>query len=309
MGEHVVGAGPFGRGVAGRQGGVARWERRLADTAVADGEVQVRIWGARGSVACPGPETVRYGGNTACVEVRCGDRVLVLDGGTGIRGLGMALAEHEPAEIDVYLTHFHLDHVAGLPFFKAAYRPENRIRFHAARLNTEIGLRDILCRMMSPPLFPIPIDEFRAEVSFNEFDAGETLRPADGVRLETRLLNHPGGACGYRMVVGDRVIAYVTDTEHQPGRPDAAALTLMEGADIAIYDATYTDAEFETHPGWGHSTWSEGVRLADTAGVGTLVLFHHDPSHDDAAMDKIALDAAAARPGTLVAREGLVLLP
>jgi len=281
----------------------------LADTTVADGEVQVRIWGARGSVACPGPQTVRYGGNTACVEVRCGSRVLVFDGGTGIRGLGNALAAEEPGEIDVYLTHFHLDHVAGLPFFEAAYRAGNRVRFHAARLNAEIGLRDILCRMMSPPLFPIPIDEFRAEVSFNEFDAGDVLRPKDGSRLETRLLNHPGGACGYRLVVGERVIAYVTDTEHEPGRPDAAVLALMQDADVAIYDATYTDAEFETHRGWGHSTWSEGIRLADAAGVGTLVLFHHDPSHDDAAMDKIALDAATARPGTMVAREGLVLLP
>ena len=274
-------------------------------------DVELRVWGARGSVACPGPDTVRYGGNTPCIEVRMGGRLVILDGGTGVRPLGARLkAERasgaEPVEADVLLSHYHLDHVSGLPFFSAAFDPENTLRFWGARLDTPVSLRQILTKMMSPPLFPVPIDVFSADTSYDEFDCGDGFTLGGAVDVKTQALNHPGGACGYRLTDGRSVVAYVTDTEHEPGTDSAAALALMENADIAVYDAMYTDEEFETHR-WGHSTWREAVRLADLAGVKTLILFHHDPIHDDAAMDQIAVDAASARPGTLVAREGLTL--
>ena len=275
---------------------------------MADDEVLIRIWGARGSLPCPGPRTVRYGGNTACVEVRCGPHLVIFDGGTGIRDLGRALTEEAPVEADIFLTHFHLDHIAGLPFFASAYDARNRVHLHAARLDTALTLKTILGRMMSPPLFPVPIDEYRADVDFVDFAIGDRLEPRPGLVLETRPLRHPGGACGYRLGWAGRTIAYVTDTEHpQDGGLDPDVQALMAGADVAIYDATFTDDEYERHRGWGHSTWREGVRAADAAGVGTLVLFHHDPSHDDDAMDRIAADADAARPGTLVAQDGLIL--
>jgi phosphoribosyl 1,2-cyclic phosphodiesterase len=264
----------------------------------------VKVWGARGSVPCPGPRTVKYGGNTSCVEVRCAGHRIVLDGGTGIRELGAAMATEPPGSIDVLLTHFHLDHIVGLPFWSAAYVPENRIVFRAAKLEQSFGLRMILHKMMSPPLFPIPLDEFRAQVSFEEFPCGGSLELVPGVLVETRPLNHPGGACGYRITHGGRTMAYVTDTEHVPGQDDANVLDLMRGADLAFYDATYTEAELPAHTGWGHSTWQEAVRLAELAGVSTLVLFHHDPKHEDADLDRIEAAAAAVRPGTVMAREG-----
>lgn len=273
--------------------------RRLADDAMV-----VKVWGARGSVPCPGPRTVRYGGNTSCVEVRCGGRRIVLDGGTGIRELGHAMQTEPPGDIDVLLTHFHLDHIAGLPFWSCAYVPENRIAFRAAKLERAYGLREILHKMMSPPLFPIPLDEFRAQVRFEEFEAGSRLDLAPDVVVDTRPLNHPGGACGYRITHAGRSVAYVTDTEHVAGQDDRNVLDLMRDADVVFYDATYTEKELPAHVGWGHSTWEEGVRLADIAGVSTLVLFHHDPKHEDADLDRIADAAAKVRPGTVMAREG-----
>lgn len=284
-------------------GSDARREELLADEGIL-----IRIWGARGSIPCPGPKTARYGGDTACIEVRCGPHMLVFDGGTGIHGLGRELGMQTPVDIDVYLTHFHLDHVLGLPFFKPAYGPDNRVHLHAARLDSTLSLKTILARMMSPPLFPVPIDMYRADVDYLDFAVGDRLEPHPGLVLETRPLNHPGGACGYRLEWQGRSFAYVTDTEHpQDGSLDPNVQDLMRGADVAIYDATYTDEEYEVYRGWGHSTWSAGVRAAEAAGVGTLVLFHHDPSHDDEAMDRIAADADAARPGTLVAQDGMVI--
>lgn len=264
----------------------------------------VKVWGARGSVACPGPRTVKYGGNTSCVEVRCGGHRIVLDGGTGIRELGHEMMAEAPGAVDVLLTHFHLDHIIGLPFWAPAYTPGNSIVFRAARLQQTYGLREILHKMMSPPLFPIPLDEFRAEVRFEDFSCGAAFEPVPGVRVETRSLNHPGGACGYRISHAGRTVAYVTDTEHVPGQDDAHVLDLMRGADLAFYDATYTEEELPAHTGWGHSTWEEAVRLADIAEVSTLVLFHHDPKHEDADLDRIGEQADKRRPGTLVAREG-----
>jgi phosphoribosyl 1,2-cyclic phosphodiesterase len=264
----------------------------------------VKVWGARGSVPCPGPRTVKYGGNTSCVEIRCAGHRIVLDGGTGIRELGRAMSAEPPGAADVLLTHFHLDHIAGLPFWGPAYTPGNSIVFRAARLQQTFGLREILHKMMSPPLFPIPLDEFRADVRFEDFAAGTSFELATGIRVDTRALNHPGGACGYRISQGGRSVAYVTDTEHVPGQDDANVLDLMRDADLVFYDSTYTEQELPCHRGWGHSTWEEAVRLADIAAVQTLVLFHHDPKHEDSDLDRIGQQAAERRPGTVVAREG-----
>jgi phosphoribosyl 1,2-cyclic phosphodiesterase len=153
------------------------------------------------------------------------------------------------------------------------------------------------------------MDMLDAQVSFNDFRCGETLEPQPGVVLRTGPLNHPNGATGYRIEYGGKAVAYITDTEHRPGELDGNILRLVEDADIMIYDSTYTDEEYPQHVDWGHSTWQEGVRLADKGRVKTLVIFHHDPGHDDAFMDGVAAEAARRRPGTLVAKEGMVLRP
>ena len=272
-------------------------------------EFIVRFWGVRGSIACPGESHRRYGGNTSCLEVRCGEHLLVFDAGTGLRLLGEHLGGRVASSGDLFLTHTHLDHIVGLPFFGPLYCPETRFRLWAGHLQPDLTLHQAMSQFMMAPLFPVPPEIFAGKITFHDFSAGETLEPQPNVRLRTAALNHPNHATGYRIEFDDRSVCYVTDTEHVPGQPDENILGLIEGADILIYDSSFTDDEFPGYQNWGHSTWQEGVRLAERAGVKLLVIFHHDPTHDDAFMDQVARDAEEARPGTLVAREGMVLSP
>ncbi len=270
----------------------------------------VRFWGVRGSIAAPGPSTARYGGNTSSIEVRCGNRLLLLDAGTGIRYLGGGLLAEAPLEADIFFTHTHFDHVCGLPFFKPFFQPQNNFRLWAGHLGADLTLQRVLREFMMAPLFPVPPEVFRANLEYRDFTAGETLAPAPGVRVRTAALNHPDGATGYRIEYGGKSVCYVTDTEHVPGSPDRNVLGLIEGADIVIYDSMYTDEEYaKSYVGWGHSTWQEAVRLCRPAGVKKLVIFHHDPDHDDATLDAIGHEVAAEMPGAVMAREGLELKP
>lgn len=269
----------------------------------------VRFWGVRGSIAVPGPSTARYGGNTSCLEIRCGTELLIFDAGTGLRPLGNSLAPNGAVDADLFLTHTHFDHVNGLPFFVPMFIKGNRFRLWAGHLIPQYTLKYVLSEMMIAPLFPAPVEVFQADISYHDFNAGETLHPKRGVTLRTAALNHPNNATGYRVEYGGKSICYITDTEHYADRIDERVVDLVRGADLMIYDGTYTDQEYPRFKGWGHSTWQQGIAVANAADVKTYVIFHHDPSHDDAFMDKIQAEAEAARPGTLVAREGMTLSP
>ncbi|MFN3230622.1 MAG: MBL fold metallo-hydrolase [Alphaproteobacteria bacterium] len=267
--------------------------------------MHVKFWGVRGSIPCSGPETARYGGNSSCVEVRCGDRRLILDAGSGLRPLGDTIAG--PDRIDIFLSHCHYDHIIGFPFLQPLFRPDIECRIWAGHLENGQEIGAIIDGLMQPPLFPITLDVYRANIGFADFTAGETVSPSDEITIRTAPLNHPNGATGYRIEHAESAICYVTDTTHVPGVLDQNILGLIAGADLFIYDCTYTDDEFARHGGHGHSTWQEGVRLADAAGVETFVIFHHDPGHDDAFMDRVAQEASRLRPGTIVAQDGLEL--
>lgn len=273
-----------------------------------DGAFSVRFWGVRGSIACAGPETVRYGGNTSCIEMRCGPHRLIFDAGTGLRPLGNSF-DDGPVDADLFFSHTHWDHLVGLPFFRPAYQAENSFVVWSGHLPADGSIEKVLRQAMVPPLFPVPLDIFHARFTFRDFRAGETLEPRPGVRIRTAPLNHPNGATGYRVEHAGRAICYVTDTEHVPGEPDRNVLALIDGADIVVYDATYTDEELARYAGWGHSTWQEGVRLCQAAGAKRLVLFHHDPGRDDDMLEAIERKVDAALPGSLAAREGLTLTP
>ena len=273
-----------------------------------DSGISVGFWGVRGSIASPGPHTAGVGGNTSALEVRCGNTTLVLDAGTGIRALGDSLARRGVRELGLLFSHLHWDHIQGLPFFAPAWDPAARIEVvgAASTLAPELGFEGALALQMQPPHFPVRYGDLRARLDARPIERGDALRVGDA-SVSTCALNHPGGGVGYRIEHGGRSVVYATDHEHGTDL-DRALLELASGADVLVYDAMYTRSEHEQGKrGWGHSTWEAAIELADAAKVGLLVLFHHDPQRDDAAVAAIEAQARAARSATIAAREGLVL--
>ncbi|MBD2035811.1 MBL fold metallo-hydrolase [Phormidium sp. FACHB-592] len=275
-----------------------------------ENQFTVTFWGVRGSIASPGSSTVRYGGNTPCVEMRVGGERLIFDGGTGIRVLGQSLLSQMPLDAHMFFTHSHWDHIQGFPFFVPAFAKGNRFNIYGAIAPNGSTMEQRLNDQMLHPNFPVPLQIMGADLKFNDIEIGETVRINDVV-VENALLNHPGQAVGYRVNWRGHAAAYVTDTEHFPDRLDENVLSLAHQADLLIYDATYTDEEYHSEKsskvGWGHSTWQEAVKIAKAAHVKTLVIFHHDPLHSDDFLDQVGADVAAAFPNSLMAREGLVI--
>ncbi|MBD2020955.1 MBL fold metallo-hydrolase [Leptolyngbya sp. FACHB-36] len=274
----------------------------------------ITFWGVRGSIASPGPKTVRYGGNTPCVEMCMGGHRLIFDGGTGIRVLGQSLLSQLPTEGHIFFTHSHWDHIQGFPFFTPAFIQGNRFHIYGAIAPNGSTIEQRLNDQMLHPNFPVPLQIMGADLRFHDLAVGESVEIGDVV-VENALLNHPGQAIGYRVNWGGCSAAYVTDTEHLPNQLDENVLHLAREADVLIYDATYTDEEYHSEKsskvGWGHSTWQEAVKIAIAANVKTLVIFHHDPLHDDEFLNSVGEQVAEAFPNSFMAAEGrsIVLTP
>ncbi len=267
----------------------------------ASGKFEVCFWGVRGGIPCPGPSTMRYGGNTPCVEMRVGGHTLIFDAGTGIRPLGCVLDKRAPVQAHVFFSNTSLEHIAGIPFFTAAYNPKNSFCVWAGHLPPHAGVRNVLAGLMADPVFPVPIAILGAKIEFNDFRGGATIELAPGVCVRSAALNRSPAATGYRVEWGGKSACYVSGLIAGPDGDEAAAVSLIEGADLAIVNIA------DTPP--GAADWRDGARLCDIAGAKTYVIFHHHPDHDDAAMDRIADEAQALRPGTVVAREGMTLAP
>lgn len=280
----------------------------------------VTFWGTRGSIPTPGAATARYGGNTPCISVEAaGGHLVILDAGTGIRGLGTQLVERQNGAVkaEILLSHTHWDHIQGLPHFRPFFAPGNAVRIHGSRQGTT-SLEAILRQQMDPAVFPVPLDALSARLTVEEVEPGEFT--VGEFRVRAMKLRHPGTTLGFRLTpkAGGSSMAYVTDNELGPGGQYGTSATwrqefvkFLGGVDLLIHDAMYTPAELDTHRGWGHSSYEEAVALAHEAGAKRLVLFHHEPEHADAAMDELlALARKAARGRGLdvsAAQEGLHL--
>jgi phosphoribosyl 1,2-cyclic phosphodiesterase len=250
--------------------------------------LRIKVWGARGSVPSPGPETIRYGGNTSCVQVMLEDgTMLVLDAGTGIRNLGMALAR--PTELHILLSHLHLDHIQGLMFFAPAFKVRSKIVIWGPAA-PEASLRDRIARYISAPLTPVEVRELPCDVSFRE--APETEWEIGSARLRAASVSHRGPTLGYRITEGDVSLCYIPD--HEPGlgtRLEETEQEWISGFDLAarasllIHDCQYTDREYPEHTGWGHSSLSDSLTFARRVEAERVLLFHHDPLHSDDALD------------------------
>jgi phosphoribosyl 1,2-cyclic phosphodiesterase len=280
--------------------------------------VRLKFWGTRGSIGVPGGDTLRYGGNTTCVEVRADGEIILLDAGSGIRPLGRALQKEfgaKPIRLSMLVTHAHWDHIQGLPFFAPAYNKKNEICILGYN-GVDTSFSEILAEPMKAPFFPIAIRELSDTIDIKALK--EMTLSIGKVQVRARFVNHPGVCAGYRLLTSGGSIAFLPD--HEPydflhsarqnnmtpeqikktaADEEAGLIEFLHGSDILILDAQYTDDEYQRHIGWGHGSISSAVSLALEAEVHKLVLFHHDPNHDDAMVDKM-LESARA----LVAKSG-----
>ena len=295
---------------------------------------RIKLWGTRGSIAVPGPETLRYGGNTTCIELRADGELIVLDAGSGIRPLGVALKQEfqeRPINLSLLITHAHWDHIQGFPFFKPAYGPKNEIRilgFDGAGAT----FREIMTEPMRSPFFPISMRELSAETEITKLT--EMKFSLGKVDVHAAFVNHPGVCAGYRLFTSTGSVAFLPD--HEPYEfflhaargqsltseqakeiatiEHARLVQFLRGSEILVLDSQYRDKEYQTHIGWGHGSVSSAVSLALEAEVQTLLLFHHDPSHDDKTVDTMVeaarkLAAKSGKPLQVIgAQEGSELL-
>ena len=266
-------------------------------------DLKVRFLGVRGSIATPGPQ-MSAGGNTSCVEVTAGDTRIILDAGTGIRQLGNERMGGGPRHSTILLSHLHWDHVAGLQFFTPVYMPGHRVEI-ASGPNGVMSHDAAIRALFKAPFFPVDFDDLGGAVTTRELRANDRFEIGD-ITVTMAKLNHPDPVYGFRLEHGGQSIVYATDTEHF-SVVDPTLKKLAAGADILIYDAQYTPEEYPAKVGWGHSTWEAGADLARAAGVPQLVLFHHDPGRTDAQLELIERAARTALPGTVAAREGMIL--
>jgi len=271
--------------------------------------MRVKFWGVRGSTPTPQAENMRYGGNTSCVEVRVGEQLYIFDCGTGFRVLGQQLQDEFgekklPLSAHVFVSHFHWDHIQGIPFFRPLYdRADSQFIFHCSSRTR--SLKQVMDEQMASPYFPVNLSQMQAQQKFYDIDIGR-LNLEDGVQIQTSWLNHPQGCMGFRMETKDGVLVYATDNEPGDAAFDKSVRKLAEGADVLIYDAQYLPEEYaaEKH-GWGHSHWREAVNVVMESGAKELVLFHHDPDHTDVVIDKIVHDARNYYPKVRAAAEGM----
>jgi phosphoribosyl 1,2-cyclic phosphodiesterase len=240
--------------------------------------------------------------------MRVGGQHLIFDGGTGLRVLGDSLLSQMPVEAHLFFTHSHWDHIQGFPFFVPAFVQGNRFHIYGTVAPNGSTIEQRLNDQMLHPNFPVPLQIMGADLQFYNLRVRESVQMGE-VLVENAPLNHPGEAVGYRVNWRGYSVAYITDTEHFPDRLDENVLALAHNANVMIYDSTYTDEEYYAESsskiGWGHSTWQEAVKIAKAANVEKLVIFHHDPLHDDNFMDRVKADAARQFPNSVVAWEGL----
>jgi len=294
--------------------------------------IRIKFWGVRGSIPVPGESTVRYGGNTTCCEVRADGEIIVLDAGTGIRPLGLALQKEfdtKPINLTLLLTHAHWDHIHGLPFFVPAHETKNTITLYGPD-SAETGVREILEGQMAMPFFPVKLHDLPARIDIRKLPGGEFRIGNVGVR--SIIANHPGSCVGYRLFSGAASIAFLPDhepydflhsargktmdpaqTRQRAGQERQSLIEFLDGCDLLVLDTQYTDEEYKRRIGWGHGSLASAIALARDAHVRKLVLFHHDPTHDDGKIDNILREArelAAKSGGALeveAAREGAEL--
>lgn len=268
------------------------------------GKFDLRFWGVRGGIPTTNAQTLRFGGNTPCIEVRCGNHLIILDAGTGIRQFGLALDQSRPIHADLVFSVCRFDHACGLPFFTAAYNPTNDFKVWGGHSGPGGSIKQNLSDLMISPLFPVPLSSISGLKAWGDFIAGDTFKPREGIRVRTAPLNNPSGATGYRVEYGGKALGYVSNAGHLTDQPDEAVLELIEACDLVIYDSYFYDEEIADGALLGHSTWQEGLRLCKAAGAKRMAAFQHHPGHLDDELLQVQSALDGRLPGSFVAFEG-----
>lgn len=270
--------------------------------------MQIRFWGVRGTVPTPGPDTVKYGGNTACLDILTSNQqIIIIDAGTGIRMLGEVLSQENPRGIaaSILLSHTHWDHIQGLPFFTPLQSRRNRFKAVGQR-RANRRLEEILSRQFQEPYLPFAYRSLAAGLNVVEVGDGETIHIDDKISVKVAGLNHPGGCLGFRVEDGDTKLAYCTDTAWDEDNFGQNVVQFARGADLLIHDSFFADPkEAKTYSDWGHSSWLQATQLATIAEVDALSLFHYSPGSTDGDLEQMRDKARAVFPRTFLAREGL----
>jgi phosphoribosyl 1,2-cyclic phosphodiesterase len=274
--------------------------------------VKVKFWGVRGSIPVPGAKTLKYGGNTSCVELHCDEKTIILDCGSGIRALGLDIEERDfikkngKKELYIFFSHVHWDHIQGFPFFRPSFDPEFEINFYSS-LHSKVDIERALRGQMAEHYFPIRLSDMSARMNFKEIKSGEDVQ-IDKTVVKSVSLNHPGGSLGYKIISDNKSVAYISDHEYtEESRQNL--VDFLNNTNLVIFDAHYTPEEYSGadgsggRMGWGHSTWMHGVELCREANIDQLILTHH--GHEDLEIEKIELMAQKEFPNAIAAYEGL----
>jgi phosphoribosyl 1,2-cyclic phosphodiesterase len=268
--------------------------------------MEITFWGTRGSIPVSGPRYSEFGGNTPCISIRLQSSrdVIILDSGSGIRELGLhlmsSMKDHSKG-LHLFLTHAHWDHIQGFPFFVPAFVPGFSLDIYCTK-----DAETIFGRQMSPPFFPVNLDVMLSTKTFHLLQEAEGISVGDAL-VRHIPLPHPQVSTAFRVEEHGHSLVFATDTEHTAGKLNETLCELARGADVFIYDAQYTDEEYKTKVSWGHSTYTEAIKLARAAGVKQLILYSHDPTHDDATLRSIEAAAKLSFPNTIAARDGMVI--
>lgn len=269
----------------------------------------VKFWGVRGSIPTPGLETARYGGNTPCVEIHVAGKRLIFDGGTGLRMLGKHLHKEMPVEAHLFFTHTHWERIQGFPFFSPAFVSGNCFHIYGAVGPNGASIKQRLSDQMLRPNFPVPLQMMQSDLKFVDITPGSVIM-LDDVAVEAVSLNRPTGALGYRVTWGGHSVVYATDTERSPDHLDQSLMYLAQQADVLIYDAAYGEQAYldpAAAAGQQSDAWQLGIEVAIAANVKTMVMFHHDPSHEDDFLDHVELEVQSRFRHTQLAREGMMI--
>lgn len=269
--------------------------------------LNISFWGTRGSYPSIGKDFLQYGGHTSCISCEIDNQLIIFDAGSGMVSLSKDLANKSYKVIHLFLTHFHLDHLIGFPFFSQNRDSNFTINIYCGNLQHFGGIEYNLKSFIQPPLFPFTLADFKANLKFNDIDPGFSTNITQNLKIQTIKLNHPNGSIGYKLSFQDKSFCYITDTEYQSETIDQEFLDFINNTKLVIFDTSYTDEEYPKFAGWGHSTWQEAIRICQRVNVESLAFYHHSPNHTDEKLNQINQLALKQWDQIITAYDGLKL--